>query len=584
MNETDDLKELVQKAVAGDKAAFEELYRTTCRAVYFTCLGFLNDEQEAQDITQEVYLTAFEQLGALEDAGKFKPWIYRMAANKSINSLKKKKPLLPGDEQLQDMETEENENFLPEEYALNADKRAMVLDIMRKVCTDAQYQTILLYYFNEFSIAEIAEIMECQESNVKKRLSIARAKIREGVLRYEKKSGDKLYSVAVIPFLTALFTAQMQDMQMLVLPLNFPDARPKSAVAAQTAKAGGRMALKGLQLKIVAGIVAAVIVGGVTAAAVIITNQKAEEASVGAQGESILDSAGVENSEDMETSAADTDVKELDEGTLQDETDTASESGMTEEPEGTGKAETGEVETAENDDEAISDSEQQYTFTDMNATMYATQTVNVRDLPNTDGEKVGSLSANEEIVVTGQCNETGWYRFEYNSVTSYVSNNYVSDTMLEAFAPAESASNDGGSNNTVKEPCPYPLNKVITETTSYGLTIWVLYTTMPGETIWVPMYSGMQIENSSFMTDHDEQMSSPFGYATTREVMNLDDSTGMFHGFHYVYPPGVKVGTYAEGTVYRFTAGVHATNIYDPAVGHVVCPNGSVGCQPGTIN
>ena len=582
MSDTDISKELVQKAAKGDKAAFEELYRTTCRAVYFTCLGFLKDEQEAQDITQDVYLTAFEQLGALEDAGKFKPWLYRMAANKSINCLKKKKPTLPGDEQLEDMETEENENFLPEEYALNADKRKVVLDITRKVCTDAQYQTILLYYFNGLSVAEIAEIMECKEDNVKKRMSIARAKIREGVLQYEEKSGDKLYSVAVIPFLTTLFTAQMQGMQIPSFPLNFPSVLPKPTVAASSAKAGGRIALKGLQLKIVAGIAAAVVVGGVIAA-VTITNQRAEEASVEAQDESMLGAAGLENSEDTEASAADTDMTGSDEDTLQDETDTVSESGMTDESEGAGKA-AKETETAENANEAGPDSEQQYTFTDMNATMYATQTVNVRNLPNTDGERMGALSTNQEIAVTGQCNETGWYRFEYSGETAYVSNNYVSDTMLEASASAQSASNDGGSNNTGKEPCPYPLNKVITETTSYGLTIWVLYTTMPGETIWVPMYSGMQIENSSFMTDHDEQMSSPFGYATTREVVGLDESTGVFHGFHYVYPPGVKVGTYAEGTVYKFTAGVHVTNIYDPEVGHVVCPNGSVGCQPGTIN
>lgn len=48
----------------------------------------------------------------------------------------------------------------------------------------------------------------------------------------------------------------------------------------------------------------------------------------------------------------------------------------------------------------------EYTYTEMNATMYATQTVNVRNLPSTDGEKIGSLSTNQEITVIGQCNET----------------------------------------------------------------------------------------------------------------------------------------------------------------------------------
>lgn len=61
MSDTDVSKELVQKAAEGDRAAFEELYRKTCRAVYYTCLGFVKNEQEAQDVMQDVYLTAFDQ-------------------------------------------------------------------------------------------------------------------------------------------------------------------------------------------------------------------------------------------------------------------------------------------------------------------------------------------------------------------------------------------------------------------------------------------------------------------------------------------------------------------------------------------
>ena len=470
MNDTQNLKELVQKAAAGDKESFEKLYQATCRSVYFTCLGLLKDEQEAQDITQDVYMTVFEQIGTLEDAGKFKAWLYRIAANKSIKHLRKKQPILSGDEQLEDMETEENENFLPEEYTLNADKRKLVLEITWKVCTDVQYQTILLYYFNELSIAEIAEIMECLEGTVKNRLSVARAKIKEGVLRYEKKSGDKLYSVAAIPFLTALFTAQMQDMQMPVLPLNFPEVRPKSAAAAQTAKAtraakaGGRIILKGVQLKIAVGIAAVAVVGGVAAATVIITNQRAEEASVGAQGEGALDVADAGDLEDMDTSPeTDIDGTQSDGDALQGEADTANGSGMSDESEGTGKAANKEIEAEEKAEtagenklteetgtaEEATAAEPEYTYTYMSATMYASQTVNIRTLPSTDGEKVGSLSANQEINITGQCNETSWYRFEYNGQTAYVSNNYVSDTKIEVAAtePAQSASSGGGSSS-----------------------------------------------------------------------------------------------------------------------------------------
>ena len=72
-----------------------------------------------------------------------------------------------------------------------------------------------------------------------------------------------------------------------------------------------------------------------------------------------------------------------------------------------------------------------YTFTDMSATMYAKSSVNVRDLPSTDGSKVGSLNTNSEVAVTGKCNETGWYRFAMNGQDAYVSGNYLQSSKVQ---------------------------------------------------------------------------------------------------------------------------------------------------------
>ena len=57
--------------------------------------------------------------------------------------------------------------------------------------------------------------------------------------------------------------------------------------------------------------------------------------------------------------------------------------------------------------------------------MYAKSAVNVRDLPSTDGKKIGSLKASQEITVTGKCDQTGWYRFDLNGTTGYVSDKYI---------------------------------------------------------------------------------------------------------------------------------------------------------------
>ena len=58
-------------------------------------------------------------------------------------------------------------------------------------------------------------------------------------------------------------------------------------------------------------------------------------------------------------------------------------------------------------------------------TMYAKSAVNVRNQPSTDGEKVGRLAYGQEVTVTGQCKETGWYQIELNGETAFVSNSYI---------------------------------------------------------------------------------------------------------------------------------------------------------------
>ena len=66
-----------------------------------------------------------------------------------------------------------------------------------------------------------------------------------------------------------------------------------------------------------------------------------------------------------------------------------------------------------------------YTYSELSQTMYAKSAVNVRNLPSTDGKKIGSLKASQEITVTGKCDQTGWYRFDWNNTTGYVSDKYI---------------------------------------------------------------------------------------------------------------------------------------------------------------
>lgn len=223
-----DIEKYVDDAVNGDSDAFARLYELSKRQVYFTCLKFLKNEQDAQDIMQEVYITVLKKLPTLADKTSFQPWVNRICVNKCKNLLKSKHTV-----SLDEMQEEENypeipdEDMLPEEYVLNEAKRKIVMDIMENVLSDIQYQTVTMFYFDNMSVAEIAKITESPTGTVTYRLNVARAKIKKGVLEYEEKSKDRLHSIVPIPFLTRLLNAEAESIKV-------PNILPNINVAAET--------------------------------------------------------------------------------------------------------------------------------------------------------------------------------------------------------------------------------------------------------------------------------------------------------------------------------------------------------------
>ena len=209
--EQKEIAKLVEKLQNGDTQAFETLYQETSKTVYFICVSFLNSEEDAKDVMQDTYITAYQKLEQLQDKEKFTAWISQIAVNKCKKILLKNSPTLMEPESMTNLATESNESFLPEEYITQKAKRKIVMDIMRKKLSDIQYQTVILFYFNDLSIEEIADIMECPPGTVKYRLSVSRAKIKEGVLEYENESKDKLYSFAPIPFLAGLLAMEAEN-------------------------------------------------------------------------------------------------------------------------------------------------------------------------------------------------------------------------------------------------------------------------------------------------------------------------------------------------------------------------------------
>lgn len=286
---------LVAEARKGNQAAYEALYQETKQMVYFTCFGLLKSEADAADQMQETYITAFQKLDTLEEAEKFPGWIKRIAVNKCKDFLIQKKKWFPlFEEEDIPVEFEEtNADFLPESYITVQSKRKILQQILQEELSDVQYRTILLYYYDEFSLTEIAELMECSEGTVKSRLHTARERIKEGVWKYEKQNGDKLYFLAALPFLVRLLQIEAGELQVPELCSDVlqgikkqkPDSgqRADSKPDIRRNQKGGRtlMGKEGLLNttagKIIVAVLALLILGGGIAGILIITSHGGQE-------------------------------------------------------------------------------------------------------------------------------------------------------------------------------------------------------------------------------------------------------------------------------------------------------------------
>lgn len=113
-----------------------------------------------------------------------------------------------------------------------------------------------------------------------------------------------------------------------------------------------------------------------------------------------------------------------------------------------------------------------YTYSELSQTMYAKSAVNVRDLPSTDGKKIGSLKASQEITVTGKCDQTGWYRFGWNGTTGYVSDKYIVSEKPAVNTVASTNNNSNTAGNTTQQntaaPAATPTPAQTTTTTVSG--------------------------------------------------------------------------------------------------------------------
>lgn len=186
--------EVIKLILGGEKEKFRQLVEKHQQLVFRTCMGFLHNKDDADDLTQEVFIQAYQSLSRFKGDSAFSTWIYRIAVNASLNKVRKSsvniflhgiETIFGGDKSgevnLRTHYEEDPENLMIRQENIQWVKKA--LDAL----PEKQRTAIVLSKYDELSQREIAAIMNISEGAVEALIQRAKKNLREKLSYHGKK-------------------------------------------------------------------------------------------------------------------------------------------------------------------------------------------------------------------------------------------------------------------------------------------------------------------------------------------------------------------------------------------------------------
>ena len=246
----------------------EQIYNEAYKTVYWTALGLLKNEADAEDIVQDTFVALIESYDSIKDKNKVLPWLKKTAANKCLNRIKLSKTDNMDEEFFDNVEAVP-EDFLPDSIIESEDARRIVMDIINNKLSDDIRRTLILFYFDDISTKEIAEALGIPQGTVSWRLNFAKKTIKKEVEKYEEENKTKLFGMAALPFLSKLFIKEAEQVPFKAMPAKLislsasaqaSQAGAATKIAASAVKKGTGIIMK----KVLIGSIAAVVAVGAT--------------------------------------------------------------------------------------------------------------------------------------------------------------------------------------------------------------------------------------------------------------------------------------------------------------------------------
>lgn len=181
---SEQVERLITQCRVGSQEAKETLILKIQDRVHYRCVKILGNEDDALDATQDILLAVIRGLDSLKHPASFFPWLHRIIVRACAKTYAKKHRellLADGGAELEDFE-DPDDRLVPEAVIDNEETRRMIVELVDAL-PPPQRLCVLMYYYDELSVREVAAAMEIPENTVKSRLSYARKSIKEGLER-----------------------------------------------------------------------------------------------------------------------------------------------------------------------------------------------------------------------------------------------------------------------------------------------------------------------------------------------------------------------------------------------------------------
>ncbi len=175
MVETMQVEELqiIERIQKGDTNAFSFLVTKYQDVVFSIALKVLRNREDAEEMAQETFIKAYRSLSSFQGKSKFSTWLFSIAYNTCITSVRKKKFPTTSIDQVQIEESDEEWDS----FGMSSEERSRMLETAMKQLPEDDYMLVVLFYYEEQSVEEISRIVGMSESNVKVKLFRARKKL-----------------------------------------------------------------------------------------------------------------------------------------------------------------------------------------------------------------------------------------------------------------------------------------------------------------------------------------------------------------------------------------------------------------------